>query len=153
MGWSNEVLRFILDNKKTPSFLHSWTWISCQFHNPSHIMSAIFSALLETITVCLIYKDNITLMSTQCVTWAGFMSIWISVEKHNVRLYKYCSLLLYHSAFFIGQITWAVETMAFFVYKKISLEILRDIEGQIRLNSFIAKTLYCCRWTKQIWDQ
>lgn len=79
-------------------------------------MSAVFSTVPEMVTVCLIYKDSITLMSTQCVTWAGFMSLWISVEKYNVRQYKYCSCLLYHIVCFIGQVTCAVVVLVYFFF-------------------------------------
>jgi len=82
-------------------------------------MSATFSTLLEMVAVRLIHKDSITLMSTQCVTWAGFVAVWISVDKYNVRLNKYCSLLLYHIVCLIGQIACAVVTVAFsYIIKK-----------------------------------
>lgn len=91
--WSNEVLRLILYDKNKILLCRGKHWLIVRLI--TCLMSVALSALLEMVTVCMIYKDSITLMSICSVTWARFMSVWISVEDSHVRLYKYCSLLLY----------------------------------------------------------
>lgn len=78
-------------------------------------MSATLSVLFEMVTVCMIYEDNITLKSTCSVTWARLMSVWVSVEKSNVRARGYNIYIVYRIIFYCSDCLCCRDSVFYFL--------------------------------------
>lgn len=98
-------------------------------------MSATLSVLLEMVTVCMIYEDNITLRSKCSVTQARWTSVWVSVEKSNVRAIGYNVYIVYCVIFYCSDCLCCRDCAFYFLGQK-----------DILLKKRIGLRLFFYRW-------